>query len=68
MKNPTRDKLFEAWACCDEEDKSTDFMLQYMQDMANVSLDCVLTFLQRTTDQERDAWYKSKKKANERLV
>ena len=30
---------------CDDNDKSTEFMLQYMQDVANVDLDCVIKFL-----------------------
>ena len=40
------DKLFEAWAYCDELDKSTEFMLQYMQDTCKVDLDCVLAYMQ----------------------
>ena len=31
---------------CDEEDKSTEFMLQYMQDVADVDLDTVLEYLE----------------------
>lgn len=30
----------------DENDKSTEFMLEYMQSFANVDLDCVLNYLQ----------------------
>jgi hypothetical protein len=58
MKNATKDKLFEAWAYCDEEDKSTEFMLQYMQDSAKVNLDTVLKFIETTSDSDRRAWYK----------
>ena len=58
MKPETKDKLFNAWAYCDEHDKSTEFMLQYMQDTAKVDLDCVINFLQKTTDEERLNWYK----------
>ena len=53
MKIETRNKLLEAWAYCDEEDKSTEFMLEYMQDFASVDLDCVLNFIQKTRDEER---------------
>ena len=61
MKPETRERLFTAWAWCDEEDKSTEFMLQYMQDVAHVSLDTVLNFLEKTTDEERMDWYNKKK-------
>lgn len=47
MKQVTKDKLKEAKEYCDENDKSTEFMLQYMQDFANVDLDCVMNYLER---------------------
>ena len=47
MKKETKQKLKEAQDYCDEEDKSTEFMLQYMQDYAGVDLDCVMSFLQK---------------------
>lgn len=58
MTAETRNKLFEAWAYCDEEDKSTEFMIQYMQDYASVDFDCVMNFLTKTTDDQRSEWYK----------
>jgi hypothetical protein len=61
MKPETRHKLLDAWAYCDEEDKSTEFMLQYMQDHAGVDLDCVINFIQETTIEERIKYqYKAK--------
>lgn len=45
MKPETRQKLIEAEAYCDEHDKSTEFMIQYMQDYAGVDHDCVIKFL-----------------------
>lgn len=45
MKQVTKDKLKEAQQYCDDNDKSTEFMLQYMQDLAGVDLDCVLNYL-----------------------
>jgi hypothetical protein len=60
MKDKIKNKLFEAWIYCDENDKSTEFMLQYMQDFAGVDLDCVVAFLEKTTTEQRDDWYKSK--------
>lgn len=58
MKAETRDKLFESWIYCDIHDKSTEFMLQYMQDTAGVNLDCVLIFLEKTVDADRQDQYK----------
>lgn len=61
MKDTTKDKLFEAWAWCDEEDKSTEFMFQYMADTAGVSYDRAVDFVVETTEEERSAWYRKKK-------
>lgn len=38
--------LRKAYDFCNENDKSTEFMLQYMQDVADVDLDSVLSFLE----------------------
>jgi len=62
MKAITKQKLFEAWQFCDDNDKSTEFMLQYMQDYANVDEDCVINFIEKTTDEERTQWIKSQNK------
>lgn len=45
MKAKTMYALMEAKKYCDDNDKSTEFMLQYMQDYANVDLDTVIGFL-----------------------
>lgn len=45
MKATTKSLLRGAKLYYDENDKSTEFMLQYMQDLANVDLDCVINFL-----------------------
>lgn len=50
--------LFEAWAYCDWQDKSTEFMLEYMQDKAETSLDNVLEFIQNKPSERQD-WYKN---------
>lgn len=47
MKAKTKELLKEAKEYCDREDKSTEFMLEYMQDVANVDLDCVISYLQK---------------------
>ena len=45
MTQETFKKLEEAERFCDENDKSTEFMLEFMQDFANVDLDCVMNYL-----------------------
>ncbi len=37
--------LDEARAYCDENDKSTEFMIEYMQDFADVDFDTVIEYL-----------------------
>jgi len=54
MKAKTKELLKEAQQYCDDNDKSTEFMLQYMQDVANVDLDCVINFLQKKLDKDWD--------------
>ena len=56
MKAKTRDKLMSAWDWCDINDKSTEFMIQFMHDTANVGLDTVINFIQRTTPEDRVKW------------
>ena len=46
MTEITKQKLKIAQEYCDENDKSTEFMLEFMQDYANVDLDCVMNFLE----------------------
>lgn len=45
MNQQTKDLLTEAYNYCNENEKSTEYMLQYMQDFANVDLDIVLDFI-----------------------
>jgi len=47
MKTATRNKLIDALEYCDDNDKSTEFMIAYMMDTANVSHDCVMNFLEK---------------------
>ena len=46
MKAQTRELLKEAQIFCDENDKSTEFMIEYMQDFAHCSFDTVMNFLE----------------------
>lgn len=61
MKVLTKNALFEAWAFCDEQDKSTAFMLQYMADHAGVEYDVAVDFVVNTTEEERKKWYDGRK-------
>jgi len=45
MKLETVYLLNEAYKYCSENQKSSEFMLEFMQEFANVDLDCVLNFL-----------------------
>ena len=47
MKETTKQKLKEAQEYCEKEDKSTEFMIQYMQDFVGVGLKCVLNYLKK---------------------
>lgn len=58
MKALTKHKLLLAWAWCDYRDKSTEYMLEYMQDYAGVDLDCVTEFLLDFNEEKRTQWYK----------
>lgn len=64
MKAITRNRLFAAWQYCDDEDKSTEFMLQFMMDNAKVDMDCVVNFIENTTDEERTEWLKNLENEN----
>jgi len=57
MKQETKHKLFWAWAYCDEYDKSTEFMLQFMQDVGGVDLDAVISFMDKNS-KRRSQWYR----------
>lgn len=58
MDKETKDKLFEAWAYCDWQDKSTPYMFAFMESVANISHDQVLDFIVNESD-NRSEWYKN---------
>jgi hypothetical protein len=59
MKGKTKSALYMAWAYCDEEDKSTEFMFQYMADTAGVEYDVAVDFVMENGGEKRIAWHKS---------
>ena len=46
MKYITQLKLAAVHQLCDVEDKSTEYMLQLMQDSCGVGLDCCISYLE----------------------
>ena len=59
MKAETKNKLFEAWAWCDMEDKSTEFMLSYMADIVpSWDESDVVEWIQKNS-KNRKAWYEA---------
>jgi hypothetical protein len=53
MKEQTKKLLESAYQYCEERDKSTEFLIEYLQDVANVDLDCVLHFLTNKTKDKK---------------
>jgi hypothetical protein len=51
MKQETKDKLRDAYDLC--KDKSIEYTIQYMKDYANVDFDCVIKFLEETSNEQR---------------
>jgi len=45
MKAKTKNLLKESKQYCDDNDKSIEFMIEYMQDFAGVDYDCVINYL-----------------------
>jgi len=45
MQYITKLKLASVHQICEVEEKSTEFMIQYMQDSCNVDLDCVMAYM-----------------------
>lgn len=46
MKEKTRTLLDQAKDICEKEERPTAYMIQFMQDYANVSFDCVIKYLE----------------------
>lgn len=45
MKLKTEERIKEAIQYCNENDKSTEFMIEYIKDYANVNHECVMNYL-----------------------
>ena len=53
MKEFTKLKLAAVHQMCDAADKSTEFMIQYMQDTCKVDLDSVMNYLQLPEEEKQ---------------
>jgi hypothetical protein len=45
MTESQKKLILDAWDYCDQEDKSTEFMLQYMSDVSSVDFDEVVKYI-----------------------
>jgi hypothetical protein len=52
MKHITKLKLAAVHQLCDKEDRSTEYMLQLMQDSCGVDLECCLKYMEIPNKQE----------------
>ena len=53
MTEEQKDKMFWAWAYCDDLDKSTEFMFSLMADMVEVNYEEAVEFVLETSYEER---------------
>jgi hypothetical protein len=67
MKYITKLKLAAVHQLCDAEDKSTEYMLQLMQDTCNVDLDCCLLYV-KLLEEEKNRLFKEVNMINELLI
>jgi hypothetical protein len=67
MKYITKLKLAAVHQLCDAEDKSTEYMLQLMQDICNVDLDCCLLYV-KLPEEEKNRLFKEVNMINELLI
>jgi len=49
----TKLKLASIHQVCDAQDKSTEFMIQYMQDTCKLPLECVMAYMELSTEKKQ---------------
>lgn len=53
-----KELILSAWDYCDEHDKSTEFMLQYMSDISGVDYDEVVEYVcSLESNKDRENYY-----------
>ena len=61
MTKEQKQKILDAWDYCDDQDKSTEFMLQYMADTSGVDYDDVVDYIcGEQSDADRVEYYRKK--------
>ena len=61
LSNKQKLMIMEAWDYCDTEDKSTEFMLQYMSDVSGADYDTVVDYIvSRQSSIDRKEYYASR--------
>ena len=58
MKATTKVMLKAAIEQCEEEDRSIEYTLQFMQDYAGVDFDCAFNFFKKDSDQQEKESHK----------
>lgn len=58
MKHITRLKLTAVHMICEQQNKPKEFMIQAMQDVCDVPLDCVMGYLENNTKEDKLALHK----------
>ncbi len=53
MQYITKLKLAAVHQLCDVENRSTEYMIQYMQDICKVDFDCVISYLSLIKEHEK---------------
>lgn len=53
MQHIIKLKLAAVHHLCNEDDKSTEFMIEFMQKICEVDLDCVMSYLQLDSEEHQ---------------
>jgi hypothetical protein len=62
MSIEEKELILQAWDYCDTEDKSTEFMLQYMSDVSGVDYDEVVDYIASPRSRlDREEYHENKK-------
>ena len=61
MTKQQKQIILQAWDYCDDKDKSTEFMLAYMADMAKLDYEVIVDYITSPqAEKDRENYYKRK--------
>lgn len=61
MVGKQKESILDAWDWCDDRDKSTNFMLQYMMDVSGLSYDEVVDYVvSDRAEKDRAEYYRQR--------